>query len=558
MMKGIDISTVRELFTKYSYLRFDKAVKVKIIKDDFFNKKLPVSCKLFKKVNANNDLTLQLLQDKNIACDGYKLLVSENKSITITSSNKRGAMYALDYLIDSITVIKKQVLVPIMQVEDYPSFKLRGVIEGYYGIPYMPEVRVDVINTIRKYKMNTYMYAPKFDPYHRSDWRDMYEGELLEQLLEVFNLCKDNNIDFYYCISPGLDFDVTKEEDYKDLFKKIKQMIDYGINNYCLLLDDIDYALNDNAKALYSNPGEAHSYICNRLYDYLESEMKKFDMIMCPTEYYDSVDTEYKRSIGEMLNKEVKVFWTGYHTIAEVISDDESMSVRDLFKHNLVLWDNFPVNDFLEDRVFLAPLTNRSIKLNNIHYGMLSNPMQFWYLSKMSVITMADYMWNSDKYNEELAMDKAIRAMVEPKYYNDLKNIAIANYSSVLNNKYGLYYEEILLKGEAAVIKYYESLIKSADNLAKSKSVELYEQLEPWCDRIKAEYELIIKVKEGSCCVDEIVEVLNDTIQVGTDLLKNYLLQYKYLTVEDYNERVLGDKESYYSRVASRPVYWNI
>lgn len=559
-MNYIDKSTVREIFTLHTYLKYNKIVKIKISRDDFFNSKLPLlNNKYYRIVKSNHDLTIEIVYDKSIIADGYKLEVSEiNKSVYIRSGNHRGAVYALDYLLQSTLSIGKVVNLPIMKVNDYPSFTLRGVIEGYYGLPYTPEIRLDVIDTIRKFKMNTYMYAPKFDPYHRSDWRDLYEGDLLDQLLEVYNSCKSNYVDFYYCISPGLDFDVTNAEDFIALNKKIQQMLDYGVNKFCLLLDDIDYTLNENAAQLFSNPGEAQSYMCNELNKYLQSKLEDYDLIMCPTEYYDNIDSPYKKAIKDNMDSNVKVFWTGYHTIAEVITEEESEKVKDYFGHELVLWDNYPVNDFIEDRIFVAPLTNRSINLNRSHYGMVSNPMAFWNLSKISVITMAMYMWNTEKYNEDYALDTAISESVEERYRNDLKSIIIANYRSVLSNKYSVYYDEILSSGKKAVYNYYKNLVKSIDSLCKSKNSGLLEEIEAWLDCIKAEFKIIDKTINNNYNREELLDILNDNIHIGTDLLRDYLLLFRFLSIEDYQDKVLSKGENYYARLGSRPQYWKI
>ena len=36
-----------------------------------------------------------------------------------------------------------------------------------------------------EYKMNTYIYAPKDDPYHRSNWKDLYPEEEAKQIQYV-------------------------------------------------------------------------------------------------------------------------------------------------------------------------------------------------------------------------------------------------------------------------------------------------------------------------------------------------------------------------------------
>src|SRR5512136_1855506 len=51
---------------------------------------------------------------------------------------------------------------------------MRGVIEGYYGRPWSGDARRDVIAFMGFHHLNTFVYAPKNDDYHRARWRETY------------------------------------------------------------------------------------------------------------------------------------------------------------------------------------------------------------------------------------------------------------------------------------------------------------------------------------------------------------------------------------------------
>ena len=55
-----------------------------------------------------------------------------------------------------------------------PSLPVRGVIEGFYGPPYTFDQRRDLFRFLAEADLNTYVYAPKLDPYHRDRWREPY------------------------------------------------------------------------------------------------------------------------------------------------------------------------------------------------------------------------------------------------------------------------------------------------------------------------------------------------------------------------------------------------
>jgi hyaluronoglucosaminidase len=47
---------------------------------------------------------------------------------------------------------------------------IRGVIEGFYGTPWTHEERLDLIRFCAAEGLDTWVHAPKDDPYHRPRW----------------------------------------------------------------------------------------------------------------------------------------------------------------------------------------------------------------------------------------------------------------------------------------------------------------------------------------------------------------------------------------------------
>ena len=54
---------------------------------------------------------------------------------------------------------------------------LRGIVEGFYGKPWNFDIRVDMLKFCGEYNLNSYIYAPKDDPYHRDKWREPYPDD---------------------------------------------------------------------------------------------------------------------------------------------------------------------------------------------------------------------------------------------------------------------------------------------------------------------------------------------------------------------------------------------
>ena len=75
--------------------------------------------------------------------------------------------------------------------------------------------------------MNTYMYAPKNDVYHRDIWRELYPENKLSEFKEILRECDNYHVDFYYMIAPGKDFNFYIKDDYIILKAKFKTAYRY-------------------------------------------------------------------------------------------------------------------------------------------------------------------------------------------------------------------------------------------------------------------------------------------------------------------------------------------
>lgn len=133
--------------------------------------------------------------------------------VTIVGSDEDGAYYgvlSLAQILEQNVDGKFAELV----VKDYPEIEFRGFIEGFYGYPWSHEDRMSLMKDTGKYKMNTYIYAPKDDPYHRAQWRTLYPEKEAQQIAELAQAGKDSNFNFCWTIHPGDSLDLYSESDF--------------------------------------------------------------------------------------------------------------------------------------------------------------------------------------------------------------------------------------------------------------------------------------------------------------------------------------------------------
>ncbi|MFC6650907.1 beta-N-acetylhexosaminidase family protein [Paenibacillus rhizoplanae] len=352
---------------------------------------------------------LMLEYDAGLAADGYRLVIGEDAKLVVAASNRRGLKYGLDALKQLLTVEEDCCRLPVVTVEDEPSFPVRGIIEGFYGVPWSFADRMDSVSYMSGHRMNAFMYAPKDDLYHRKLWREPYPDDVFTRIHDLKLECDKHLVDFYYCISPGNDLEFRSQGDFAKLEEKLAAMIAIGVRHFALLMDDIDYVLQGDNKQFLERSGTAHAYVTNRVYDYLAGCLPHFTLAMCPSEYWSYWNTEYKKDIREQLHPAVKVFWTGYFVFAPEIGRGHAEDNYS-YGHELWLWDNIPVNDCDKDRLFLDPVRGRSSRLGNYgHTAVVANPMNQWECSKITLNTMAHYMWNSERYMPELSWELSVR-----------------------------------------------------------------------------------------------------------------------------------------------------
>ncbi|CAN7977577.1 unnamed protein product, partial [Ixodes persulcatus] len=68
------------------------------------------------------------------------------------------------------------------------------------------------------------MYAPKDDFKHRAYWRELYTVEEAEHLTNLIQAAKENGVDFYYALSPGLDITYSNSKEVSCLKRKLEQV----------------------------------------------------------------------------------------------------------------------------------------------------------------------------------------------------------------------------------------------------------------------------------------------------------------------------------------------
>ncbi len=346
--------------------------------------------------------------DSSLASEAYHLKV-ENGRIRIQAGSPRAGFYACQTLLQAWDGKS----LPLMEVIDSPSLAWRGIVEGFYGVPWKHSARLKMLEFMGAHKMNIYLYAPKDDPFHRERWRDPYPEEEFRRLAELVEQAHNYFIEFVFCISPGLSMVYSDPAEFERLTAKIEAVRQLGVRAFGLLLDDIPEELVHEAdKNTYHSLAHAHAELANRLHHWLKERTPDGWLIVCPTFYHNRGEPPYVRELGERAERGISIMWTGPKVVSREITHEDAELFMLAIRRKPFVWDNYPVNDYEPSRLLMGPITGRNALTLHHLEALVSNPMNQAEASKVALGTYADFLWNAEAYDPQRSWRASIAHLV--------------------------------------------------------------------------------------------------------------------------------------------------
>lgn len=375
-----------------------------------------------------------------LASGGYTLASGRKDGrslLALSGVDTTGTFYAAQTLRQLATA---QGTLPLVTVRDWPTAALRGVVEGFYGTPWTHAERLDQLDFYGRTKQNVYVYSPKDDAYLRAQWRDEYPAAELAQLKELVDRAAANHVRFTYALSPGLSVCYSSASDIAALTRKFDSLYDIGVRSFAIPLDDISYTqwnCDADEKEFGTGggaAGAAQAHLLNEVWkDFSADHTGLQPLEMVPTDYSDLADSPYKKALREKLDPSVVVEWTGVGVIAPTITADQVAQAREVFGHPILVWDNYPVNDYVTSRLLLGPYTGREPGVASKAVGVTANPMIQGEASRLALFTSAAYLWNPGAYDPRAAFLASVRDLAGPSAAPWMRVFAENNYSSQLD-----------------------------------------------------------------------------------------------------------------------------
>ena len=354
--------------------------------------------------------------------DAYVLKVDnslkENGVIAILGDTTDSAYYGIATLKMIFNQIENNQIENVMY-EDFADAKWRGFIEGFYGYPWSNEDRKSLMEFGGNFKMNSYIFAPKDDPYHNRQWRELYPEDKLAEIKELVDVGHKSKTQFIWAIHPG--FNMINWNDYDNelqtLLNKLEQLYDIGVRQFGLFMDDIstDQSLADK---------EWHVRLVTDVANWVKEKGDCYSLVYCPPYYNQAWTGEkgkpYLRALANV-PENVEIMWTGVDVCGQVV-ESEMQWPKDIIGRDTYMWLNWPVNGHNSARLMLGKGEVMNPGVHNIS-GIVTNPLEYAELSKTAIFAIADYTWNTDEFNDDKSWEDSFK-YINPEVAEEFHTIA--------------------------------------------------------------------------------------------------------------------------------------
>lgn len=407
-------------------------------------------------------------------------------------------------------------------VADYADQKSRGIVEGYYGYPYSVSVKKDLMRFMMRYKMNTYLYGAKSDPYHSNYWQDAYptsitseqekNGWLSQDMVkEITDVSHATKVNFIWAIHPGNNF-VGSSTAVSDIMGKFEKMYNLGVRQFAVFVDDVSIPSTDADMKTNANRLTALQQAIEKKWNTADAApadtvrpLHFVPQIYC-TNFASSTD-QYNRFFKALAATPsyVTIYTTGAG-VWSVPNNSDLATPKAQLGRSVAWWWNYPCNDNADGQIYPMDMYSNFYDMPSVSssataptslsngLGVVSNPMQEGEVAKTPLFSVADMAWNVSAFNNSSSWEASFAAVLPgneaaQKAYRFLAPYLRYNDPSALNTLINNYKSN----GESGELKsLLQEIVENCDELVKLKDSSnesealLYNDLSPWLLKLRA------------------------------------------------------------------------
>lgn len=324
-------------------------------------------------------------------------------------------------------------------IYDWADQQNRGIVEGYYGYPYSVSVKKDLMHFMMRYKMNTYLYGAKSDPYHSQYWQQNYPAKITAEqekngwlnqamVTELAQTSEETKVNFIWAIHPGNNF-VGSQTAVTDIMSKYTMMYNLGIRQFAVFVDDVGIPssqadMQTNAKRLtdlqhaieqkWNQPGTAPADTVRPLHF--------VPQIYCSSFASSAQQRQNFMAALGTTPSYITIYTTG-QAVWSVPHSGHMANMNAELGRDMAWWWNYPCNDNADGQIYTMdmysnffdlPLVDGNARLpqnltNTI--GVVCNPMQEGEIAKTPLFSAADYTWNNAAFDNLTSWEASFPAV---------------------------------------------------------------------------------------------------------------------------------------------------
>lgn len=407
-------------------------------------------------------------------------------------------------------------------INDYADLKERGIIEGFYGLPYPNDVRKDLMRYMMRYKMNTYVYGPKCDDYHSNHWKDPYPTSITaqqeawgymtqEKMKQLCDVAHQTKVNFVWAIHPGNAL-MNSSTIVNDVMKKFESMYGLGVRQFAVFCDDVSVPNDDAGMKTTADRITALQQAIENKWNIAGASpldtvkaLRFTPQIYCRS--FAGSEDQFNRFFKALstMPANVTVYYTG-GGVWSIPNDGDLNTVQNQFGRQVIWWWNYPCNDNGTGPSEIYPLDMNSnfVDMPNVangslpaeitasKQGIICNPMAQGEVSKTAVFSAGDFGWNNRAFNNMNSWEASIKSLFPgnaeaTEAYRFLAPYLSKNDPTSLNtliNNYKNKKDPAELCALMNNIMKYCNVLSNMENSTKDNERLMWNDIKPWVRRL--------------------------------------------------------------------------
>ena len=390
-----------------------------------------------------NDATLNSPQHPQ----GY-IIKSNDKTFSLKGTDFQGLLWAISSLNQMIFVKKGESVIRLLDVLDWPDTELRGML---------PESVADIkqyVHLMVAFKLNLVDFRASIskDSEHAANWRLPRSPIFQERLNEIKEKLTPLGFEWYagarflgYDQIPQIN--CGSEPDFDIIYNNFAMSIARAGGNLSVQFDDTRFPVNQNDVTKFgtvTTAAKADHYLLTKLYQKLKSSYPNIKIAFTPPFYWGpTAPNPYPESRDNYLNKmgtlpdAFGIYWTGPTVRSETVIPTDVQWERDRINRKPLVFQNKIGTPHDFDFHYM---TDPLYSLDNWYYSSYLKDIKAYMLNggdinkSGAVVSIADWTWNTEKFNPEATIKDAAMKLSGPEAYPILINMntELAKFDSYL------------------------------------------------------------------------------------------------------------------------------